>query len=174
MASGKARKNGQKFPNLGVVKRTKQIDDNREVIIQPHPNGDIWTKAGDLDMSGDDKSHLSHNLRADKLRASIEKMVEEVENNAAAFINNTFLGIAPENVVDSFYNLMVDEGDKGDLFAQWVNDSGWSFFQDGLTTVVKMKGKVVGEMTAKVDQRFAEEVKFNILARQHANQTRAN
>lgn len=104
-------------------------------------------------MSPEDKAHLSQKLRYRKRESVIKEIVDAVQRNAAVFLEATFRQIAPAKVIES-----LDTGKPDGLFLDWMKSSGFAVRQDGLKTVILIKGQVINEMTAHVDLRFEGDV----------------
>lgn len=145
-----------------MIKRTKQIDNARQVLLRKDPiNGDIWTTAGELAMGGLDNEKLSSNLKAERSRINIQKIATAVIENAARFFEGCLEDLAPQTVLESYNGTREDEGR---LFQEWIEGAGIGFKQDGLRSLVIYRGKVINELVADVDHRYVDEVVAEIAA----------
>jgi len=136
------------------MKRTKQIDDAREIVLPFQVDGkQAWTTAGSKRMHGAEKEELSSNIRRQQLKGNVQKHVEAVMSNAQKFVQATMFQIAPEKVRIAMARCEGNAAseEQMSLIESWINEMQFVAKQDGLTTVVKSKGKVLGEMTAKMD-----------------------
>lgn len=139
--------------HIGGPKRIQQLDDAQEVLITHAADGTpIWTTAGQNRMTGDDKAHLSANLRAQQRQAHVMEQVKKVQAGAAGFLEAVVLGATPQSVLDAY-----NQGDVA-TFGQWMQSSGFSFKQDGLTSRAFHNGSEVATFTATVDHRLEQDV----------------
>lgn len=144
-----------------MKKRTRQLDDSREILLPKTINGkQVWTTAGDLaPLDPGEKSELSSNIKGNAHKSNILKLAQAVLTNASLFIHDTFAKLNPQLVEE--LNTAFDSEAlfvAGHKFDSWVRREGLNWKLDGLTTVITKRGKVLAEMTAKVDERFAREV----------------
>jgi hypothetical protein len=102
-------------------------------------------------MTGDNKAELSANLRARQRHADVVNQMKKVQAGAASFFEAVVLGAAPQAVLDAYTN-----GDT--MFATWLQGSGFTFKQDGLTSRAMHNGREVASFTAKVDARLEADV----------------
>lgn len=138
--------------NIRLPKRTQQIDNQREKLLgYATDNSPIWCEAGAHLLNGDEKHHLSQNLANNLHSASVHKAVLEIQRGAAVFLEHSIMELAPPNVLDSY------RGD-GALFKAWFVNTGFGFKQDGLKTVILIKGSEVGSMTAKCDPLLRSDI----------------
>lgn len=114
-----------------------------------HP---IWVETRDLINTAADNEALAHNKLKAANESALQKMVAVVLENATRFTDETFRHVAPRSVIQK-----ADDGDMRE-WERWINEVGFHVIQDGLKTVVKMSGRVIREMDANVDKRFAEDV----------------
>lgn len=121
----------------------------------------IWFDPASIQETPTDKLIRADNISKTKREATIQKLAVAVLENAAAFVNETFINTAAAQGV----NLLVKSADEGDpnLIAEWAIKAGYSFKQDGLTTVILVKDKAVRQMTANVDPRFALDVAKRVM-----------
>ena len=148
-----------------MKKRTKQIDDAREIVLPFSIDGkQAFTKAGSQEMQGHEKEELSQNIQRQQSKGGIMKHVEVVMANAQRFLQATMWTIAPENVKVALAKCEATTASDAEmnLVTDWVNDMQLVSLQDGLTTVVKSKGQVLGEMEAKVDGTLVKLVEEEI------------
>lgn len=137
------------------------MKDDRVKIILPKdpyqigvmPNGDpVWVDPKDLIQSPDEKLEQKHNTLASRHAANVDKMAVAVIQNGVAFVEETILNTTQGAVFTDKASLM-----------NWLNQSGYAVIQDGLTTVVKIKGKVLRTMTATIDVRFRGDVSRRVM-----------
>ncbi len=147
---------------LNIKRRTRQVDDAREVLLGGTPSHPIHTTTGQLALNGDDKAHLSHNLRARRDRALIAKLVERVQEQAGTFLEMHMRQLAPNNVLNDAV-----------LFERWSVRNGYNFVQDGLVSVLTHKGRVIATMTADVPLWARGAVTEEILRQQRVAKERS-
>jgi hypothetical protein len=136
-----------------MKKRTKQIDDDREVVLPFSIDGkQAYTTQGSIDMQGGEKEELSGNIRKQQLQGAIEKHVEAIMENSQRFVQATMWDIAGEKVRELMAECEAETiDDEGmEILASWINEKQFIAIQDGLKTIVKSKGKVLGEMKASL------------------------
>jgi hypothetical protein len=139
-----------KAPFVGLEKRTKRLDDATLVPTKLNPlSGEvIYAEKGGtngLELTGDQKAELAQNLRDVPRRAFIERLAKEVLEQAHRFFDQEMWQHIPTGVIT--------KGDKA--VASWMSTEGFSFKQDGLTSIVMRQGKVVNQMTARIGERHA-------------------
>lgn len=137
-----------KGPFVGLEKRTKRLDDATLVPTKLNSlTGEvIYAEKGGtngLELTGAQKDELSQNLRDVPRRAFIERLAKEVLEQAHRFFDQEMYQHIPTGVIT--------KGDKA--VASWIEEQGFSFKQDGLTSVVLRHGTVVNQMTARLGQR---------------------
>lgn len=140
---------------LNIRKRVRQLDDAKEVVLGGTKKSPVWTTAGELAMSGDDKGELSAKLRAHQRHILVHKAVDQVYQTAATFLEKCLLDMAPQNVADS-YTGRID--DSGALFNEWMSKSPFKFVLDGLTARFFYQGREIAKATAQVDAWIREDV----------------
>ena len=154
-----------------MVKRTRQLDRAKEVLIRRNRDGSpVWTTVGDMEMTPDQKAQLSHNLRARQRHAVVAKMAEECFRKAERVLIKTFVDLAPENVLRDFD----EKGEDGQLFREWMAKAGLEVIWENVTFHIKFRDKILVSMPATIDPRFATEVAsyikaMNILTRHEDN-----
>ena len=134
--------------------RVKQIDDAREILLPFEIEGkQAFTTQGSQDMQGHENEKLSTNIQNQQRKGNVEKHVEAVMSNAQKFVQATMFQIAPERVRIAMAKCEGNDASEEQmgLIESWINDKQFVSVQDGLTTVVKSQGQVLGEMTAKMD-----------------------
>lgn len=136
---------------LGLKKRTKQLDDAREVAL-PDLGKNVWTTKGELDMQSSEKEELSSNLKGAKHRALIAKLVNTIQQKAAAFFESSVLEMAPSNVARDYMD------GEGKLFADWLQKSPFMFVQDGLTARIYYHNREIASLPANVPALYRDEV----------------
>lgn len=138
--------------NLRLPNRVKQIDSQREKLLgYATDNSPIWCEAGAHELTGDEKHHLSQNLANNQRAAAVAKSVQEIQRGAAAFMEHSVMELAPANVIESYNS-------DGKLFKEWFVNTGFGFKQDGLKSVLLIKGAEVGSMTAKCDPLLKSDI----------------
>lgn len=144
--------------HIGGPKRTKRLDDERPEVVGTTPDGlPIWIEQGDKALTPDDKANLSGKLKDKRHMAEVARAAKQVQEMAAGFLEASILEVAPEAVLVDYKALTTGEGD-GKLFTDWMANSGFGFRQEGFKSCFLYKGKVVREITAKVDWKLATEV----------------
>src|SRR5687768_142410 len=129
-----------------MKKRTRQLDDAREVVIGRTADGDpIHTTAGELKLNGEDQDKLQDNVNAQAAVGTAEQAARLHINRTAAFLLKFIHDLAPLNVyVDYLHN-----GEHGEYFEAWRYSEGYEFHMDRLYTYIKRNGKVVAEFGVK-------------------------
>jgi hypothetical protein len=127
------------------------------VQIGKTPDGKpIWVDPKDMMPTEDDKLQTKENLLNSREHAAIHKMTQAVFVNAGRFVQDTFYHIAPREVIEAH------EDSKMGKVAEWVASVHYEVIQDGLTTVVKVGGKVVRSMVANIGNNCADLVDRNV------------
>lgn len=109
----------------------------------------IWMDPKDLIQTPDEKLEQRDNMTKSRFHGNVEQIANVVIENAHRFISETVLNTADQQGVRLFMDM-----DPG--FDQWMAKAGYNVLQDGLTTVIKIKDRVLRSMTADVDIRFRE------------------
>ena len=101
--------------------------DLKELIPTPDEDAERWSKTLD-----------------GRQRASVDKIAHEVIKNSHA--------LALETIYNTGSKAMCESVERDDLaaFRQWVKTEGYEYIQDGLTTVIKKRGKILRSMTANI------------------------
>lgn len=136
-------------------KRTRQIDESREIQIGGTKSHPTWTTAGELAMNGDENVELSHNLRMRRRAEAVNKVVQQLLEGFAAWLETCILDLAPKNVFASYSGR---SGDGQKLFHEWLARVPFKFVMDGLTARFFYNGKELASTTAKVDPMMEAEV----------------
>jgi len=127
-----------------MKKRTAQIEGEKEIILPFKINGEqAWGKKKNIEQTGEDNEKLVDNLRDQKLRAANQKRAIAVLEAGFMFSEIIFRQVAPANVVDAFDKIQKGDDTDKQIFAMWVDSTGWSVIQDGLKTTVAMKSGVL-------------------------------
>lgn len=118
--------------------------DLRELLTSPEEHQERWDATLDK-----------------RQKAVVEKMASDVLQNAAIFIEDTFLAVSNRSGKERYM-----DGNAQAAFSS-ANEQGFTAVQDGLKTIIKVRGKIIRDMTASVDLRFREHVirKVNELVR---------
>ena len=148
-----------------MKKRTEQIDDDREVLLPGTINGkQLWKKAGSDKRTPEEADQFSQNLVNHQWRAQIQKMVTKIMTNAQLFAQQATMKLAPAHVVEAVHTMNDPKADwlhvsrAKTTFASWIDETGYAVVQDGLKTLVMVKGKVVAELVAEVGVAFENDV----------------
>lgn len=118
----------------------------------------IWVDPKDLINTPDENLELKDNLNKSQFDGNVEKITAVVIENAHRFISETVLNTADSVGVKLFM-------DMSPGFDEWMNKAGYNVRQDGLTTVVRLKDRVIRSMTADVDMRFRDAVAARVMER---------
>jgi len=129
---------------LNLPKRTKQIEDAREVLLK---NG-FHSTVGGMTVQPLHKEQTTSNLRATARMGLVRRIVEEVHQKAAGFFQQCVEGLLP--------NLLLDKDPR--QIEIWLCTNGYTFKQDGLTSVLLKKDRVIVSQTARVDPALEAEV----------------
>lgn len=121
------------------------------------PDGQpVWVEPKELLPTEDEKLELKQNLLNSRERGAIEKLTHSVIENAARFVQATFLAIAPPGIVRAH------ENNEMGRVAAWAKENQYEVIQDGLRTVVKVRGKVIREFVARVSPACADLVEREV------------
>jgi hypothetical protein len=162
----KSRHHSRGFPQLNFGKRTRRLDDERRIQVGTTLGGEaIHAAVGDILLNTEEQRELSNKLALRPHLVVVRQLAEAVLHNAGCFVTQCFAQLAPADVVDDSYH-------GGDIFTNWMDKSGFEVLQDGITTIIKVKGKVVNELTAKVDERFKKDVEVEIRVIQMREKTK--
>jgi len=130
--------------NLNITKRTKQIDDAREVLLK---NG-FHSTVGDLTVQPLHKEQAASNIRATARMGTVSRIVEQVHQKGADFFQSCLEGLLPGRLL----------GKDLKQIESWLCTEGIIFRQDGLTSVLLRQGVVIASQTAQVDGKYVIEV----------------
>jgi len=130
--------------NLNITKRTKQIDDAREVLLK---NG-FHSTVGDLKVQPLHKEQAASNIRATGRMGVVNRIVEQVHQRGADFFQACLEGMLPGRLL----------GKDLKQIESWLCTEGIIFRRDGLTSVILRQGVVIASQTAQVDGRYVAEV----------------
>lgn len=130
--------------NLNITKRTKQIDDAREVLLK---NG-FHSTVGDLKVQPLHKEQAASNIRATGRMGVVRRIVKEVHQKGADFFQSCVSQLLPRRLMDK----------SPEQIESWLCTQGYTFKQDGLTSVLLKQGVVIASQTAQVDSRYVIEV----------------
>lgn len=127
------------------------------------PTGEpVWVDPKDLITTPDEKLELKSNMSAAKRAGVVDQMARVVLENATSFMNETFVNTAHEHGVNLLLYAVNGETNPEEVL-KWAQKAGYSMIQDGLTSVIKVKDRVIRQMTAEVDSRFALEVSKRVM-----------
>lgn len=118
----------------------------------------IWVDPKDLINTPDENLELKDNLGKSQFDGNVEKISAVVVENAHRFISETVLNTADQVGIQLFM-------DTSPEFEQWMEKAGYNVKQDGLTTVIRLKDRVIRSMTAAVDIRFRKAVAARVMER---------
>lgn len=111
----------------------------------------IWVDPKDFIQTPDEKQEQKDNIASARLQQQILQIAKQVIDTAQLFIKSTLDQIVPESIGNTA------------AFSEWESTNGLQIIQDGLTTVIKVKGKVARIMHANVDKRFASQVAKKVM-----------
>lgn len=127
------------------------------IVLGKMPDGSpIWMEPKDFIPTPDEELERVSNTLACRESQLVHKMAQSVMENAGRFIEQTFLKTASTLGVNAYFN----DQRKG---FEWAVRAGYESIQDGLTTVVKLKGRVVRTMTATIDPRLSDLVTKRVM-----------
>ena len=118
----------------------------------------IWVDPKDLINTPDENLELKDNLGKSQFDGNVEKISAVVVENAHRFISETVLNTDDQVGIQLFM-------DTSPEFEQWMEKAGYNVKQDGLTTVIRLKDRVIRSMTAAVDIRFRKAVAARVMER---------
>jgi len=147
-----------------MAKRTKQIDDSREVELKRlgKINGKpVFSTMGQLEMTGADKEGLSSNIKDSQLQGRVNNTVGLVYENAARFASKVFTDIAPAYVIEAEQKSLTERRSQK-IIVDWMRKSNFKVIQDGLKTVITVRGKIVAEITADISDDIRRYVEVRI------------
>lgn len=111
----------------------------------------IWVDPKDFIQTPDEKVEQKDNMASARVQQQILQIARQVLDTAQLFIKTTLDQIIPESI------------DNAVAFSEWEKVNGLQIIQDGLTTIIKVKGKVVRTMHANVEKRFAIQVAKKVM-----------
>ena len=128
------------------------------VVIGKTPEGaPIWLEPKDLVPTPDEELERIHNTQRSREDDFIFRIASAVLDNASKFVEETFVNTAGR--VGRNLNACADP-----LCAvEWALQAGYESIQDGLKTVVKVKGRVIREMTATIAPCYRERVAMKVM-----------
>jgi hypothetical protein len=145
-------------------KRTKQIDDSREIEL-PHlgkVNGKpVFTTVGQINMQANDIEEALENIKKQKEDSKLVNWARGIIMGGAQFANQMFQRVAPESVVEA-EQLSGSDARMRDKFVGWMTQNQFTVVQDGIKTIVKANGKVVAEATAPVPDSLVSALEAEI------------
>lgn len=137
------------------MKRTEQLDNDKEVLLFDTPNGPIWTTKGNLRRSPAEREQLAANLKAAQKLGAVGGVIKGIKLVVDAWLNSVFEELAPASVL----NRPTPEEVQAAM-GEWIVAEGYSFHRDGLTWLVKRQGTVVVELPIHIDASIRDEVLF--------------
>lgn len=147
MPSGKRLPRDRKVPLS--QRRTRKLEDAKEVLVSTSPDGPIHTTAGELRMTEEDQGQLQQNTRDHLNHALVRKLANGVMECAEKFFEAQTYKYVPTEVIV-----------KGEqAVAEYFMANGFSFIQDGFTSVVKQRGTVLQSSEFPVLPRYQKAVK---------------
>ena len=111
----------------------------------------IWFNPQDLIPTPDEDAERWEKTLDSRQLAILDKAAEVVLSRAAQFLEHTFLKTAPQSYIVEFMN-----GATPEQSIDAIEHAGYRIQQDGLKTVVTVKGKVLREMTAQCQPRWRD------------------
>lgn len=134
-------------------KRTARLAREEAIVIDHTPDGQpVFTTAGELAMSPEDKAQLSLNLASHNKRVYVEKIVKAVQEQFAQWFEVSLLNLAPSEVSDDYLN-----GDVAD-FELWLKEQPIKCITDGLTATILRNGAEIASTSATVDPLVEHDV----------------
>lgn len=112
----------------------------------------IWLDLRELIASPDEREETKSKTLENRRLATIDTAAKLVLHNASLFIEETFLAIAD----DTGKRLYADGNAKGAF--DYAVQNGVETIQDGLKTIIKVRGKIIREMTAKVAEPWRDRI----------------
>jgi hypothetical protein len=113
----------------------------------------VFTTAGDIALSEENKEELSSNLRSQRLNSQIEKAAKGLFMARVAFMQEMIRPICPKSAYDSF---MGHSDDQFGAYVEWAKNAGISFKWDGLKMVFLRRGSVLAESVFPVSNPLFE------------------
>jgi len=130
-----------------------------EKQIGTTPDGQpIWMDMRELLTSPDEKQELAHNTTAMQQNNAVNQMANDVLDNGRKLLEDTLLRTVQPGELERCL-----EGTPKDAL-KFISNLGFECIQDGLTTVIKRKGKILRTMTARVPLRFRQAVDRRVRA----------
>lgn len=134
-------------------KRTARLAREEAIVIDRTPDGQpIFTTAGELAMSPEDKANLSLNLAAHNKRVYVEKIVKSVQQQFAQWFEISILNLAPTLVAGAYM-----AGDTAQ-FEAWLTEQPLKCVTDGLTATILRNGEELASTSATVDPLVEHDV----------------
>lgn len=134
-------------------KRTARLARDEVIVIDRTSDGQpIWTTAGELAMSPEDKAHLSLNLSAHHKRVYVEKVVRKVQEQFAQWFEISIVQLAPREVADAYCNGVMEP------FEAWLSEQPLKCVTDGLIARILRNGDEIASTSARVDPLIENDV----------------
>ncbi len=118
----------------------------------------IWIEPKDLIPTKDEEQELSANTLSGRKESLVQDLASQVIDKASRFVEQTFLKTASET------GLRIWQTGDSVGAVKWAQNAGYEAIQDGLTTIVKLRGKVIRDMYAEIDPRYRESVAMRVNA----------
>jgi hypothetical protein len=112
----------------------------------------IWVDPKDFIQTPDEKLEQKDKMVSARFQTAVLKLAQEVIENSGRFLMATLENIVPESVFES-----------GKSLTGWIDENGFEVIQDGLTTIIKCKGKVIRTMNANIEHQYAEAVSKRVM-----------
>lgn len=148
-------------PDLPPVRIVLPKDDFK---IGETPDGqDIFIDPKEFILSEDEKLETKENISKTQRDAAVHKLALVALANAEQFFKQVIVATANEEGRNLLTRSMDGTIESNQALMEWVERAGYSCIQDGLETVVKVKGKVVRQMTANPHRDLALDVAKRIM-----------
>lgn len=112
----------------------------------------VWLDIRELIATPEEKAERQQKTVENRITATVDTAAKLVLKNAALFIEQTFWNIAD----DTGKRLYADGNAKGAF--DYAVQNGVETIQDGLKTIIKVRGKIIREMTAKVAEPWRDRI----------------
>lgn len=137
------------------------------VVIGHTKEGEpIWLDMKDLIPTPDEDLERWDKTLDSQHQAMIDNAANVVLLNACLFLEDTVIATANSSLRERFLKTPPDKVEH------LLLANGYTVIQDGLKTIVKLKGRILREMTAQCDLRWRDHVseRVNAFIRQRAKQ----
>ena len=136
--------------------------DNFQIGVTPEGEP-VWVDPKEFLINDDEKLEIRHNIAATKHDAEVHKLALVALANAEQFFKQTVVNTSDVRGRSLYMKTSDGTIESDQALFEYIQSSGYECVQDGLDTIVKLKGKVIRHMTAKVHPDLALSVAQRIM-----------